>query len=194
MVGGAADGTRVTLPPARVPSGCEGGPTAGQCGMADLTETDLPGVGTRYDFACRSGVQVGVIVRHSGRRELVVYDADDPDAVRVNLDLSPEDARTLGELLGGSRVVEQLDDVVGRVEGLALDWLVLPRSLVPRTIGETELRSRTGVSVIALVREGVTVPAPGPDHELRPGDTIVVTGTTEGIGRAIDLLSAAPAS
>ena len=80
------------------------------------------------------------------------------------------------------------------VEGLALDWLVLPRSLVPRTIGETELRSRTGVSVIALVREGITVPAPGPDHELRPGDTIVVTGTTEGIGRAIDLLSAAPAS
>ena len=43
---------------------------------ADLTETDLPGVGTRYDFACRSGVQVGVIVRHSGRRELVVYDAE----------------------------------------------------------------------------------------------------------------------
>jgi TrkA domain protein len=162
--------------------------------MADLHETDLPGVGTRYDFACLSGTQVGVIVRHSGRRELVVYDADDPDAVRANLDLSPEEARTLGELLGGSRVVEQLDDVVRRVDGLALDWLVLPRSQAPRTIAETELRSRTGVTVIALVRDGVTVPAPGPDDELRPGDTIVVTGTVEGIAQAVDLLSAAPAS
>ncbi len=56
------------------------------------------------------------------------------------------------------------------------------------TIGETELRRRTGVTVIAVVREDETLPAPGPEFALEPGDTAVVVGTPEGIRAAVQRL------
>jgi TrkA domain protein len=157
--------------------------------MADITEVQLPGVGTRYDFSCLGGTQVGVIVRHSGRRELVVYDDKDPDAVAAAVELSADESRTLADLLGGSSITEQLAATVKQVEGLAIDWLPVPRDFATCSIGQTELRTRTGVSIIALVRGDEPVPAPGPDAEIRAGDVVVVTGTVEGIRRAEDLLS-----
>lgn len=156
--------------------------------MADITETRLPGVGTRYDFKCVGGRQVGVITRHSGRRELIVYDTKDPDATAASVELSADESRTLADLLGGSKITEQLNAVIKQVEGLAIDWLTVPEGFTSRTIGETELRSQTGVSIIAVVRGEVPIPAPGPDTEMRAGDVVVVTGTIEGIARAEHLL------
>lgn len=157
--------------------------------MAEIIETPLPGVGTRHDFACRVGPRVGVITRYSGRRELVVYDRSDPDAVATVLDLTPDESRTLAELLGGTALTEQLRAAVRSVEGLAIDWLTLPEAFDRRTVGETDLRGQTGVSIIAVVRGGDDpVPAPGPDTALQAGDVVVVTGTSEGIRRAERLL------
>jgi TrkA domain protein len=156
--------------------------------MADITETRLPGVGTRFELACAGGRQVGVITRHSGRRELIVYDARDPDAVAATVELSADESRTLAELLGGGRITEQLRSAALAVEGLAIDWLTVPAGFTPRTIGATELRSQTGVSIIALVRGEVPIPAPGPETVVQPGDVAVVTGTAEGIAAAERLL------
>ncbi|MEJ5254598.1 MAG: cation:proton antiporter regulatory subunit [Acidimicrobiales bacterium] len=157
--------------------------------MVDVNETRLPGVGIRYDFECLGGHRVGVIIRHSGRRELIVYDRDDPDAVGLHVDLSPDESRTLGELLGGSRINEQLASLVSEVEGLAIDWLPLPPGFEPRTIGSTEMRRRTGASIIAIIRDDTAIPSPGPDDELRPDDTVVIVGTAEGLAAASRLLS-----
>lgn len=156
--------------------------------MADITETPLPGVGTRHDFVAVGGRRVGVITRHSGRRELVVYGHRDPDAAAATVELTADESRTLADLLGGSRIIEQLQAVAVHIEGLALDWLTLPSGFATRTIGDTEMRARTGVSIIALVRGDVPVPAPRPDTELRAGDVIVVTGTVDGIADAGRLL------
>jgi TrkA domain protein len=156
--------------------------------MPDINETRLPGVGVRHDFLCVGGSRVGVITRHSGRRELIVYDARDPDAVAASIELSAEESRTLAELLGGTRVIEQLTSVAQEVAGLSIDWLPLPPAFAPRTIGETEMRQRTGTSIIAIIRDDKAIPAPGPDVELRPGDVAVITGTAEGITRATTLL------
>jgi TrkA domain protein len=155
--------------------------------MAEILETRLPGVGVRHDFECIGGTHVGVITRHSGRRELLIYNRRDPDSVAASIELSPEESKDLSELLGGSRVVEQLQSVITDIEGLAIDWLQLPPSFEPRSIGDTELRSRTGVSVIAIVRGDEQLPAPGPDDVLQPGDVAVLTGTADGLGRAATL-------
>lgn len=157
--------------------------------MAEVNETRLPGVGVRFDFACAAGRRVGVITRHSGRRELIVYDRRDPDRVEVSVELSAEESGVLVDLLGGTRVTEQLRDVVRETEGLAIDWLPVADGFHPRTIGELELRSRTGVSVVAIGREGDSVPAPGPDDRIEPGDVLVVTGTPDGVARAASLLA-----
>ena len=68
--------------------------------MSQIEETTLPGVGVRHDFLCRSGRRVGVVSHNTGRRDLVVYDDRDPDAVKASVELSAEEARTLADLLG----------------------------------------------------------------------------------------------
>ena len=156
--------------------------------MPEISETPLPGVGVRLDFLCRSGKRVGVIARTSGRRELLVYDEGDPDAVRAQVDLSAEESLALAESLGAGGVAEQLDRLPSLIAGLAVDWVPLPADLPTRTIGQLELRRRTGASVVAIVRGDEAQPAPGPDDELRPGDTVVMVGTAEGLRAATELL------
>ncbi len=158
--------------------------------MPDISETSLPGIGLRHEFGCAGGTRVGVVSRRSGRKELVVYDRRDPDAVKASVDLSPEEAATLGELLGGSKIVASLRALTEDVEGLTIDWVVLPEHFVAGPIAERAPRSRTGVTVVAIVRDEVAMPAPGPDEELRPGDTAVIIGTTTGVGSVAAELTA----
>jgi TrkA domain protein len=157
--------------------------------MSDVQETQLPGVGIRYDFVTNDGERIGVLVHRSGRRELLLYDRDDPDACRAVIRLNSDDTRTLADLLGASHVSEQLA-AMQQIEGLAIDWVTIPPTskAVGRTLRDAALRTETGVSIVAVVRGNETVPAPGPDFTLEPGDTAVVVGTPEGIERLASLL------
>lgn len=151
--------------------------------MAEVTETRLPGVGVRYEFTSGDGERVGVLCHHTGRREIVVYDRDDPDRARPVVHLSAGDSRTLTELLGATKVNEELGAMQQSIEGLGLEWVEISErsALAGRTIGDGELRSRTGASLVAVIRGGDTEPAPGPDFVLRPDDVAVAVGTPEGL-------------
>jgi TrkA domain protein len=158
--------------------------------MGDIQEVKLPGVGVRYEFETAEGNRIGVISHRSGLREIYSARADDPDEFKRVLGLSPDDARTLAELLGATRVSQQLADLQQRIEGLAIDWLPV-RADSPyagRAIGEARMRSRTGVSIVAIVRGEDAVPAPGPEVRVESGDYLVVVGTTRGIEDAVTLL------
>lgn len=160
--------------------------------MTDINETKLPGVGTRHDFTCQSGERIGVISHHAGRREVIIYDADDLDRVGECATLTSDEAGILADLLGGTSVTHRLEQLRQEIDGLAIDWLpISPQSAYAgKTIGDTALRTRTGVSIVALVRGDRPIPAPGPDEELHADDTAVVVGTAEGIDAAASLLAA----
>ncbi len=158
--------------------------------MADVEETQLPGVGVRYAFELGSGERLSVVHHHSGRIHLYVSEPSDPDAAQRLLDLDEPDARALAELLGTSRVVREIDRLQQSVAGLSIEWLKIPGDtpVAGRTIGDLEIRSSTGVTVVAALREGATLPVPGPDFRLEAGDTLVVVGRPDDIGRIDDLL------
>jgi K+:H+ antiporter subunit KhtT len=157
--------------------------------MPEVSETQLPGVGVRHEFTTADGERLVVLTLRTGRRELALYDRKDPDACRGLLHLSPDDTRTLAELLGTSPVSEAVSEVQ-RLEGLAIDWVTIPEGarMAGSTISDGELRTRTGASVVAVLREGSTIPAPGPDHEFAAGDVAVAVGTPEGLSQLRSLL------
>lgn len=159
--------------------------------MGDVTETQLPGVGVRYDFITTEGERVGVLSTRSGRRELLVYDRDDPDSCRAVIRLGPADTQTLSELMGASHVAESLVRM-HQVEGITLDWLVVPADsrFAGRSLREMGLRATTGVSIVAVIRGERTYPAPGANFTIESGDTAVVVGTPEGILQAATLMRA----
>ena len=155
----------------------------------EIRETTLPGVGLRHDFATRGGRQLGVISHRTGRRDLIVYNRRDPDAAQEVVRLTSEESDTLAELLGSSRVVARLAQLQQQVEGLAIDWLpiVTGSPYGGGTIADTQARTRTGVSIVAVLHNDTATPAPQPDFRFRVGDTLVVVGTTAGI-RALSRL------
>jgi TrkA domain protein len=152
--------------------------------MPEIQETLLPGVGVRHELTTAGGERVALLTHRTGRRELAVYDRDDPDACRAVLHLSGEDTAALGELLGASQVSETVRRVQ-QLEGVAMDWITVPAAspAAGRTIADGGYRTRTGASIVALVRDDQTVPAPGPEVLILGGDVVVALGTPEGLER-----------
>jgi TrkA domain protein len=160
--------------------------------LVRIEETQLPGVGVRYEFLTEDGERIGVVHHRGGRREVFICRAGEPDTVALSLELSDDEAHTFGEMMGVATVAERLVDLQQSVEGLAIDWLgVDPDSpYARRTIGDARIRTRTGVSVVAVIRGTTPFPAPGPEFEIEAGDTLVVVGTPKGIAGVTDILTA----
>jgi TrkA domain protein len=158
--------------------------------IVDLEETKLPGVGLRHDFTTARGRRIGVISTRGGERELLVYSQDDPDACHAVIDLDGDEAEVLAELLGQPRVIERLARLREQIEGLATEGIYLEDGspYVGKTLADAAIRSRTGASVVALVRNGEVTPSPAPSQAFLSGDKIVVVGTQEGVRATAELL------
>jgi TrkA domain protein len=159
-------------------------------GMAIVRETKLPGVGVRQEFTTHDGTVVGVLEYHDGRADVLVYDRDDPDRCTSMLHLDEDDMRTLGTLLGASQLTESIGAVQQQIEGLWFEWVELtPESPASgATIADGQYRTRTGVSIVAVIRGSSTVPAPEPLFQFEAGDTVVAVGTRDGLAALRSLL------
>lgn len=151
--------------------------------MADVRETKLPGVGVRHEFTTTDGQDVGVLVHHDGRREILIYDTADPDACSSLVSLTSSDTHTLSELLGASQITEAVTAVQREIEGLTIEWIQISDTsdAVGRSIADGEYRTKTGASIVAVVRGDETVPAPGPEYVFAADEVVVAVGTTEGL-------------
>jgi TrkA domain protein len=156
----------------------------------DIEETALPGIGLRHEFMTRAGRRVGVVSHHGGRRELVIYDAADPDASRESITLTAEESDVLSELLGAPHIVEKLAELSDAFAGLVGEQIkILPGSpYAERTLGDTQARTRTGASIVAVVRDDEVIASPRPDFRFQLNDVVVVVGTPENTAAVATLL------
>jgi TrkA domain protein len=154
-----------------------------------IHETELPGIGVRQEFDTAGGARLGVLTTRTGRRELLLYDSDDPDACRAVVHLDPADSTTLAELLGAGRVTDSAAPLQ-RLEGLAIDWLTVSErsGLAGRTIAQANVRRSTGASIVAIISGTTTNPSPGPDDVMSPGDVLVTVGAPEAVDSLLALL------
>jgi TrkA domain protein len=158
----------------------------------EIREIQLPGVGLRHDLSTRSGRQLGVVTHQTGKRDLIVYDRDDPDACQEVIHLTDEESDALADLLGADRIIGHLGKLQQQIEGLAIDWLeIRPGSRwAGKSIADTQARTRTGVSIVAVLQDGRATPAPGPDYCFESDDTVVVVGTPKGVKALAEILEA----
>lgn len=149
----------------------------------EVKEVLLPGVGLRYEFDNADGTRVGVIARRSGDFEFVLYGPADPDQARQMFRLTDEEADALAQILGAPRLVERFADLTKEVPGLDAGQVeIVPSSpFVDRPLGDTKARTRTGASIVAIVRDEEVLASPGPTEVLHAEDVLVVIGTENGI-------------
>ncbi|MEU7765724.1 TrkA C-terminal domain-containing protein [Nocardia sp. NPDC049190] len=152
--------------------------------------TPLPGIGVRKDFPLTDARRrIGVIDHRDGTMDLIVSKTDHPDETE-QVPLSGKEAAVLANLLGAPQLVEQLREEHREFTGLTTRQLSIPdRSRYEgRMLGETQIRTRTKASIVAVVRGGQPIPSPGPDFTFTAGDVLVVVGTAEGLEAAAKIL------
>lgn len=157
----------------------------------EVKEVLLPGVGLRYEFENCDGDRIGVVARRTGDFEVVVYPRDDPDQAQGVFRLSQEEADALAQILGAPRIAERFADLTREVPGLNAGQVALPANspFVDRPLGDTRARTRTGASIVAIVRDESVLASPGPTDLLRAGDVLVVIGTEQGLSGVEELVT-----
>jgi TrkA domain protein len=158
--------------------------------VSDIHETALPGVGVRYELTTRAGARLGVVAHRHGRRDLIVYDRADPDAARESVVLTSGESAALAALLGAALPAGGAGRRGHPIGCFAVDWVPVPPGspYVGRSIATAGVRSITGVSIVAVLRDDAAYPAPGPDFCLQAGDTALVVGTPDGVEALVELL------
>jgi len=155
--------------------------------MVDVRRVKLPGVGVLHTFVTDDGGKVGVITHRSGNSDLITFaDAEDHDhSHKVSLRLDEDEAHTLAELLGGTRITESLSGL-DQIPGLSIDWFHVDYDdhIAGQPLGNMTTRGLPGVTVVAIVRNDTANPAPDEDFKVFPGDTLVTAGAPEKVAKA----------
>lgn len=156
----------------------------------NIEEVPLPGIGVRRDLKLTTGRRIGVVTHRDGQTDLILSRLDDPDTCAASIPLSAEEASALGSLLGSAQLVAQLSAEQENVSGISTHQILIRKGsrFAGRTLGETQMRTLTGTSIVALLREDEVIGSPRPDEVLHTGDLVVIVGTDDGLAEAATIL------
>ena len=140
--------------------------------MVDVKRVKLPGVGVFHTFVTDGGGKVGVITHRSGSSDLITFpDAEDGSkATKVALRLDDDEAHTLAEMLGGTRITGSLTNL-DSIPGLTIDWFHVDYDdhIASQVLGDLGAIGVVGVTVVAVVRGESANPAPDEHFRCSPG-------------------------
>ena len=148
--------------------------------MSAIRETDLPGIGRKFQIDSRSGDKIVIIVHDDGKREIHHFDYNDPEDSISMVTLDDAEARRVGAILGGMVYMPKaLESVDVAFDEMVIEWFkVEPESkAVGKTIGELHIRKRTGAAIIAIImKDQAKIVNPGPEQIIHKGATLVLLG------------------
>lgn len=144
-------------------------------------ETEVPGVGMKYEVDTDEQTRLVVLVHHDGRREVYLRPDEDADSEKL-FSLTGKQARQVGSILEGTYFQPvELDEITVPLGDAIIEWIDVPPNsdIVEKTLRSLELRSQTGVSIIAIQRGEETVPNPDPEERIQADDILVTIGTRD---------------
>lgn len=145
----------------------------------ELRETRLPGIGVKYGFRTSEGGRLAIVLHNDGVREIYFFRHDHDDEPSEVIRLDDDEARQLGAVIGGAyerpKIVEDLEMALGE---LLIEWEPVPESSpwIGKTLAESGFRAKTGVTIIAILREPEPVTGAQPNDVIQRGDTLVTVG------------------
>ena len=145
----------------------------------DVEETRLPGIGSKFTLRLDAGGRLAVILHNDGKRELYYFSRAGDEEPRAVITLDDDEARQLGAVVGGAferpKIVEDLEMALGELQ---IEWIPVPDDSpwIGQTLAEAGFRAKTGVTVIAILREPEPISGAQPTDTIGRGDTLVTVG------------------
>ncbi|UFT98206.1 potassium transporter TrkA [Radiobacillus kanasensis] len=149
-----------------------------------ISVSQLPGIGQKICLKTAEDSMLVVIVHHTGKRELYFFNDADNDEADFAMDLTPDETRELGaQLLGATYQPVDVDKLKMFRKQVVVDYIeVKPNSPIANlSIEESDIRNKTGATVIGIVQGDETVAIPEIDTRIAPGDTLISIGKQDQI-------------
>ncbi|AKX94899.1 cation:proton antiporter regulatory subunit [Neomoorella thermoacetica] len=156
-----------------------------------IKETELPGIGKKFQIETRSGDKMVIVVHDDGRREIYHFDSNDPEESISMVTLDDAEARRVAGILGGMAYVPKaLETVEMALDDMVFEWYKVEKDAqaIGKTIGDLEIRKKTGAAIIAIIKKDEKVLNPGPEEIITPGATIVVLGDRKQVKACKELI------
>lgn len=150
----------------------------------NISVSQLPGIGQKITFKTSEDSMLVIIVHHTGKRELYFFEDVDSDEADFAMDLTPEETRELAaQLLGATYQPADIEKMRMFKKQIIVDYIkVKDKSLlVNKTIEESDVRNKTGATIIGIVHGDDVIAIPETDTTLQPGDVLMSIGKEEQI-------------
>jgi TrkA domain protein len=160
--------------------------------MSTISESNLPGVGRKFQVETMSGDRLTIVIHDDGKRELYHFERRNLNRPASVLTLTDGEARQIAGIVGGLTYVPKAlptSEIV--IEDLVLEWFVVPEgaACVGKTIRDLQVRTRSGASIVSLIESNNTTRTnPEADTVLNQNATLIIAGDRKSIGRLKGLL------
>lgn len=156
-------------------------------------ESDLPGVGKKFEIELDEAERLVIVIHNTGKREVFLRVGED-DSEKL-FDLSDRLARQVGSILEGAYFQPVTSDTTETMLGddSVLEWVKVASGsdIVGKTLEELDFRNKTGASVVSIQRDDETESNPGPETVIQADDTLIILGTREACREVEDLAAEA---
>lgn len=157
-------------------------------------EEALRGVGiTNFDAVVvaigdfiEESILTTLLLTELGCEKIVAKAVDDRqgkvlERVGAHLVVYPE--RDMGIRIAHTLAAPGVLDYLELSPTFSIEELSIPESMTGRTLGQLDLKSRFGVSVLLIRRDGQLMVSPSPETRLQTGDVLVVVGENRQLSR-----------
>ena len=160
--------------------------------MSSISESNLPGIGRKFQIETVSGDRLVIVIHDDGRRELYHFQRKKFDRPASVLTLNDGEARQIAGIIGGlTYVPKALPTTEVVLDDLVLEWFTIEPGFacIGRKIRDLQARTVTGASIVSIVEDNrVKRTNPEADTFLKEGATLIIAGDRKDIAALKRLL------